>query len=109
MATLSVKPNGPNFLLFQTHSSSSTIEATQQTEPTQEELEATGTRLLAQNVNWTCTEQDIRPLFEKYGTVLDIEVKNFFVKNFEKVRYGFVLLLVYLSGFCFMFAESSRS
>ncbi|GJS31931.1 28 kDa ribonucleoprotein, chloroplastic [Tanacetum coccineum] len=73
--SLSIKPNTPNFLLFQTHSS--TIEAAQQIEPSQEELEATGTRLLAQNVNWTCTEQDIRPLFEKYGTVLDIEISMF--------------------------------
>lgn len=32
------------------------------------------TRLLAQNVPWNSTPEDIRSLFEKYGTVLDVEV-----------------------------------
>lgn len=34
------------------------------------------TRLLAQNVPWDSTPEDIRSLFEKYGTVLDVEVCN---------------------------------
>ncbi|KAK6130722.1 hypothetical protein DH2020_035539 [Rehmannia glutinosa] len=40
----------------------------------EEEEEVSKTRLLVQNVPWTCTADDIRPLFEKYGTVVDIEV-----------------------------------
>ncbi|KZV31581.1 28 kDa ribonucleoprotein, chloroplastic [Dorcoceras hygrometricum] len=31
------------------------------------------TRLLVQNVPWTCSVDDIRPLFENYGSVVDIE------------------------------------
>lgn len=31
-------------------------------------------RLVAQNVPWDCTLDDIRALFEKHGTVVDIEV-----------------------------------
>lgn len=41
-------------------------------EPETEEL--SNTRLIAQNVPWTCTPEDIRSVFEKYGTVLDVEV-----------------------------------
>ncbi|XP_008219352.1 PREDICTED: 28 kDa ribonucleoprotein, chloroplastic [Prunus mume] len=36
--------------------------------------EFSDTRLLAQNVPWTCTPEDIRTLFEKYGTVVDVEL-----------------------------------
>lgn len=43
-------------------------------EEVEEEDEASRTRLLAQNVPWSCTASDIRPLFEKYGTVVDVEV-----------------------------------
>nr|DAD41022.1 TPA_asm: hypothetical protein HUJ06_015345 [Nelumbo nucifera] len=32
------------------------------------------TRLIAQNVPWTCTSEDIRNLFEKHGTVEDVEL-----------------------------------
>ncbi|KAL0392372.1 UNVERIFIED_CONTAM: ribonucleoprotein, chloroplastic [Sesamum radiatum] len=39
----------------------------------EEEEEVSKTRLLVQNVPWTCTVDDIRPLFENYGTVVDIE------------------------------------
>lgn len=38
-----------------------------------EEGEVSKTRLLAQNVPWTSTADDLRALFEKYGTVVDIE------------------------------------
>lgn len=40
----------------------------------QEEEEYSKTRLIAQNVPWTSTHEDIRALFEKHGTVLDVEV-----------------------------------
>ncbi|KAL0432675.1 UNVERIFIED_CONTAM: RNA-binding protein CP33, chloroplastic [Sesamum latifolium] len=39
----------------------------------EEEEEVSKTRLLVQNVPWTCTVDGIRPLFENYGTVIDIE------------------------------------
>ncbi|XP_004299682.1 PREDICTED: 28 kDa ribonucleoprotein, chloroplastic [Fragaria vesca subsp. vesca] len=41
-------------------------------EPEAEEF--SDTRLLAQNVPWTCTPEDIRTMFEKYGTVVDVEL-----------------------------------
>ncbi|XP_048439080.1 33 kDa ribonucleoprotein, chloroplastic-like isoform X2 [Pyrus x bretschneideri] len=39
-----------------------------------EPLEFSDTRLLAQNVPWHCTPEDIRTVFEKYGTVFDVEL-----------------------------------
>ncbi|KAG7557163.1 RNA recognition motif domain [Arabidopsis suecica] len=38
------------------------------------EEEISKTRLIAQNVPWTSTPEDIRSLFEKYGSVIDIEM-----------------------------------
>ncbi|EPS70093.1 hypothetical protein M569_04668, partial [Genlisea aurea] len=38
-----------------------------------EEDEISRTRLLVQNVPWTCTADDIQPLFENYGSVIEIE------------------------------------
>lgn len=38
------------------------------------EEEISKTRLIAQNVPWTSTPEDIRSLFEKYGNVVDVEV-----------------------------------
>ncbi|XAR62126.1 hypothetical protein NMG60_11016755 [Bertholletia excelsa] len=43
-------------------------------EEEEEEDEASRTRVLAQNVPWTSTADDLRPLFEKYGTVVNIEL-----------------------------------
>ncbi|OMP01287.1 hypothetical protein COLO4_12000 [Corchorus olitorius] len=40
----------------------------------EEQEEFSKTRLLVQNVPWTCTAEDIRSLFEKHGTVLDVEL-----------------------------------
>lgn len=37
------------------------------------EDEVSNTRLLVQNVPWTCSIDDIRPLFENHGSVVDIE------------------------------------
>lgn len=39
-----------------------------------EEILVSNTRLLLQNVPWTCTADHLRPLLEKHGSVLDIEV-----------------------------------
>ncbi|KAE8690400.1 metallophosphoesterase 1-like [Hibiscus syriacus] len=40
----------------------------------EEEEEFSKTRLIAQNVPWSCTVEDIRSLFEKHGTVVDVEL-----------------------------------
>ncbi|KAK3030184.1 hypothetical protein RJ639_039661, partial [Escallonia herrerae] len=50
--------------------------------------DAPKTRLLAQNVPWTCTSDDIRSLFAKYGSVLDVEVIG-----------SLVLVAISVSGF----------
>lgn len=47
---------------------------TQQADPVVAEEEFSRTRLLAQNVPWTSTPEDIRSLFEKHGKVLQVEV-----------------------------------
>ncbi|KAI3861841.1 hypothetical protein MKW92_003355 [Papaver armeniacum] len=87
--------NSLSSLFFSSSSSSTTIRkqkknpfVIQYSFPTQQQLESSAskdvetpteesgpkTRLLAQNVPWTCTNQDIKLLFEKYGTVLDVEL-----------------------------------
>jgi hypothetical protein len=65
-------------------SSANVFAESQELEPEAEELSRT--RLIAQNVPWTCTTEDIRSLFEKHGTVLDVEVSFF------------VLLFLYFEG-----------
>ncbi|XP_068641137.1 RNA-binding protein CP33, chloroplastic [Aristolochia californica] len=35
------------------------------------------TRLIAQNIPWTCTSDDIQSLFEQYGTVVDVELSMY--------------------------------
>lgn len=42
-----------------------------------DEEEYSKDRLIAQNVPWSSTAEDIRALFEKHGTVLDVEVFSF--------------------------------
>ncbi|KAH1125100.1 hypothetical protein GYH30_014629 [Glycine max] len=60
--------------LTPTHSSTSE----QQTEePLVSEEEFSRTRLLAQNVPWTSTPEDIRTLFEKHGKVLEVELSMY--------------------------------
>lgn len=49
------------------------------------EGEVSKTRLLVENVPWTSTADDLRPIFEKYGTVVEIEV-SFFVHECYKVE-----------------------
>ncbi|KAK6938117.1 RNA recognition motif domain [Dillenia turbinata] len=41
------------------------------------EEEFSRTRLLAQNIPWTSTPDDIRALFQKYGTVIDVELSMY--------------------------------
>lgn len=47
------------------------------TEAVVEEDEFSKTRVIAQNVPWNSTADDLRPLFEKYGTVIDIELSMY--------------------------------
>ncbi|XP_058786320.1 28 kDa ribonucleoprotein, chloroplastic-like [Vicia villosa] len=51
----------------------------QQTQITDEDntQELSTTRLLAQNVPWTSTAEDIRTLFEKHGKVVDVELSMY--------------------------------
>ncbi|XP_058786337.1 28 kDa ribonucleoprotein, chloroplastic-like [Vicia villosa] len=51
----------------------------QQTQITEEDntQELSTTRLLAQNVPWTSTAEDIRTLFEKHGKVVDVELSMY--------------------------------
>ncbi|CAH1454151.1 unnamed protein product [Lactuca virosa] len=79
-----LKTHRPSFLVFQTQSAveapqvDTSTDTEQQLEEEEEvEDEGSRTRLLAQNVPWTCTADEIRPLFEKYGTVVDIEVSMY--------------------------------
>ncbi|CAK8568140.1 unnamed protein product [Lathyrus sativus] len=39
--------------------------------------EFSSTRLLAQNVPWTCSAEDIRSLFEKHGKVIDVKLSMY--------------------------------
>ncbi|KAG5245794.1 hypothetical protein OIU77_019523 [Salix suchowensis] len=41
------------------------------------EEEFSKTRLLASNVPWDCTAEDIRSMFEKFGTVVDVELSMY--------------------------------
>ncbi|XP_030949893.1 28 kDa ribonucleoprotein, chloroplastic [Quercus lobata] len=53
-------------------SSTNVSTETQVLEPETEEFSRD--RLIAQNVPWSCTAEDVRTLFEKHGTVLDVEL-----------------------------------
>ncbi|KAI5404595.1 29 kDa ribonucleoprotein B, chloroplastic [Lathyrus oleraceus] len=55
--------------------STSEEQQTQVTEENTEELSST--RLLAENVPWTSTAEDIRSLFEKHGKVIDVELSMY--------------------------------
>ncbi|XP_057424884.1 28 kDa ribonucleoprotein, chloroplastic [Lotus japonicus] len=54
---------------------SSTTQQQQTEEATTEEFSTT--RLVAQNVPWTSTPEDVRSLFERYGTVLEVELSMY--------------------------------
>lgn len=56
----------------------STSEQQQTQVTTQEQTEEfSTTRLLAQNVPWTSTAEDVRSLFQKYGKVIDVELSMY--------------------------------
>ncbi|XP_010320189.2 28 kDa ribonucleoprotein, chloroplastic [Solanum lycopersicum] len=68
-----IKPQRPYLYISNCSSSAQTPETALDLE---EQLEdgSLKRRVLAQNAPWTYTANDLRPLFEKYGTVEDIEV-----------------------------------
>ncbi|GKV09400.1 hypothetical protein SLEP1_g20908 [Rubroshorea leprosula] len=69
-----------NFSCFVVHFSTTTqnpVVQLQSEGETQEQEEFSRTRLIAQNVPWTCTPEDIRSLFEKHGSVLDVELSMY--------------------------------
>lgn len=66
------------------------------------------TRLIAQNVPWTSTLDEVRGLFERYGTVADVEVWQFFfilhILLMWRWILAFILLTVwYVCVVCFFF------
>ncbi|XP_061371751.1 RNA-binding protein CP31B, chloroplastic [Gastrolobium bilobum] len=61
--------------LIRTKLASTSSEQTQETEEDSEEFSRT--RLLALNVPWTSTPEDIRSLFERHGKVLQVELSMY--------------------------------
>ncbi|EEF48564.1 ribonucleoprotein, chloroplast, putative [Ricinus communis] len=55
----------------------SLLESKTEKEQEQEQEEFSTTRVLASNVPWNCTTEDIRALFEKFGTVVDVELSMY--------------------------------
>ncbi|GFY85872.1 RNA-binding (RRM/RBD/RNP motifs) family protein [Actinidia rufa] len=72
------KPNSFVFTACSSAQAQATIETPEiddsETVAEEEEEEASRTRVFAQNVPWTSTVDDIRLLFEKFGTVVDVEL-----------------------------------
>ncbi|KAK1405550.1 28 kDa ribonucleoprotein, chloroplastic [Heracleum sosnowskyi] len=79
-----ITPNAP---LFKTHKSLFLSQAAVETpisneaeieeDEEEEEDEESRTRVCAQNVPWDCSASDIRPLFEKFGTVVSVELSMY--------------------------------
>ncbi|WOG98879.1 hypothetical protein DCAR_0418225 [Daucus carota subsp. sativus] len=78
-----ITPNAPLFKtqkappLFLAQAAVETPVAIEAEEEEEEEDEESRTRVCAQNVPWDCTADDIRPLFEKYGTVVGVELSMY--------------------------------
>ncbi|KAG9160055.1 hypothetical protein Leryth_005797 [Lithospermum erythrorhizon] len=72
--SLSCTPKKSNLFVFHVATS---LQETTKHEEVEEGEEFSDTRLLAQNVPWNCTVDDLRPLFEKFGTVVDIELSMY--------------------------------
>ncbi|KAJ4966643.1 hypothetical protein NE237_018492 [Protea cynaroides] len=72
-----------NFVVFRISSSSIQEQPSSSATITTETAtdNETRTRLIAQNLPWTCTSEDVRNLFQKYGTVTDVEVSMY-----DKIR-----------------------
>jgi RNA recognition motif-containing protein len=72
---ITIKQHSNSILRFT--SSTSEQQQIQLTTEQEQEQEYSRTRLLAQNVPWTSTTEDIRTLFEKHGKVIDVEVSMY--------------------------------
>ena len=71
---LKTKRDSTHFVLH--FSSTAQEQALVSTESGELDSEVLKDKLYAQNVPWDCTPEDIRALFEKYGTVKDVEVQK---------------------------------
>ncbi|XP_047341718.1 28 kDa ribonucleoprotein, chloroplastic [Impatiens glandulifera] len=76
---LQITTRKPTLFIIKVSSSTQTEESTVESPELAnsgevKEDESSKTRILAQNVPWSSTADDLRPLFEKYGTVVDIEL-----------------------------------
>ncbi|XP_010942624.1 28 kDa ribonucleoprotein, chloroplastic [Elaeis guineensis] len=67
------RPFSPIAALSTTSSATETAAAEESTEIPGEVRK----RLIAQNIPWTCTAEDIRKLFEQHGTVIDVELSMY--------------------------------
>ncbi|PKA50031.1 28 kDa ribonucleoprotein, chloroplastic [Apostasia shenzhenica] len=62
------------FLILAGSSSSETLVFEQEGGESEEKRSEPRRRLIAQNVPWNCSAEDIRALFERHGTVLDVDL-----------------------------------
>lgn len=106
--TLPVRTNKTSHFVW--HFSSATqdhpvVDPSQHESSKTEEEEYSRTRLVAQNVPWTSTPEDIRTLFEKFGTVLDVEVllSTSCLHLFMVLLYGFLFLCFMVTWVCVVF------
>ncbi|XP_054788246.1 31 kDa ribonucleoprotein, chloroplastic [Prosopis cineraria] len=71
---LPISATAPQELAF----TSSPPDVSDDSQPTEIQAEEfSGTRLLAQNLPWTSTPEDVRSLFERHGRVLDVELSMY--------------------------------
>ncbi|XP_052108361.1 28 kDa ribonucleoprotein, chloroplastic isoform X1 [Arachis duranensis] len=76
--TLLTTKQNPNFTLRFSQQAQAEAEAAPSVSTDEHaEQEVSQTRLLAQNVPWTSTPEDIRSLFERYGKVLQVELSMY--------------------------------
>lgn len=84
LLSLSTKTQRPNLQLFVVRASAQVeaqpiVQSESAEENVVEDDGSSGARVLVQNVPWTCTADDLRPMLEKFGTVVDIEVGFLFL------------------------------
>ncbi|KAF5204748.1 28 kDa ribonucleoprotein [Thalictrum thalictroides] len=74
-SSVSITRRKTNLLIFQVFNSA-TKQQTTETSSAETEQEPK-TRLIAQNIPWSATVEDIQNLFKKYGNVLDVEMSMY--------------------------------
>ncbi|XP_020589324.1 31 kDa ribonucleoprotein, chloroplastic [Phalaenopsis equestris] len=57
--------------------SSAALVSEQEAEESEDRPAAPRRRLIAQNIPWTCTAEEIKSLFERHGTVVDVELSMY--------------------------------